>query len=301
MHLVILILRVFCGLVFLISAYFKLASINAFEIYVYSVFPFPMTIAYIGARLLIGFEAILGLFLFFGIQFNKIRVVTIAVLFLFSFFLILQIFSGKEDNCFCFGEALPMQPYESLIKNFALIGILLFLRKHTPGTFLNSKPVYIILSTGMLAIPFIISPVDSWLQGRYSQYGEFDTSVLEHEFQSATYADIPIQEGKKIVCFFSMSCEYCKLTSEKLSAVSEKTDMNKHVIYIFFGAEKNLHKFWEESNSKKFPSYIIDVNAFFRASGPGLPAIYFLEEGKAVKKFGYRTLDDKAIEEFLEN
>lgn len=292
-------IRIFVGLVFLLTACLKIISINAFEIYVYSVNPFNLSFSFIFARLIISVELILGLMLIAGYKFKPVLYTTLSVLFIFSIFLLVQVLQGSEENCFCFGDAIALTPLESLGKNVVLIFMLFIIRKQQFVTKKFVQPVLLLLSAASIGLPFIISPPDNWVQKRYAQYNEFDPEVMTETLADTAYSGKHVNEGKKMICYFSMSCQYCKLTAGKITGMSEKLNIDSNIIYMFLGTEKDLDAFWEESGSKKFTYYLLPIEDFFKASGGHLPAIYFVDEGKVVKKAAYRTLNDKDVATFF--
>lgn len=234
-----------------------------------------------------------------GYRYKIIHTISIVLLSIFSIFLITQLVAGSKENCFCFGDAISFTPLESLVKNIALIIILLIIRKLPATQFRYISIVSLLFSVGGLVVPFIISPPDNWVQNRYAQYTEFDAEILTQTLTEPIYEGKHLNEGKKLICYFSMGCEYCKLTAGKITGMSEKMSIDSNIIYLFMGDEKNLNQFWDDSDSKKFTYYILPVEDFFKASGSHLPAIYFVDNGNVVKKAAYRTLNDKDVATFF--
>lgn len=292
-------LRLLVGLVFLISAYLKVIAINGFEIYVYTVNPFNLNFSFFFARLIIGIEFTIGLLLLIGYRHKLCNTISIVLLSIFSIFLITQLVAGSKENCFCFGDAITFTPLESLVKNIVLIILLVIIRKLPATQFRYIGIISLLFGVGGLLLPFIISPPDNWVQNRYAQYTEFDAELLTQTLTEPIYEGKHLNEGKKLVCYFSMGCEYCKLTAGKITGMSEKLSIDSNIVYLFMGDEKNLTQFWEDSDSKKFTYYILPVEDFFKASGSHLPAVYFVENGKVVKKAAYRTLNDKDVATFF--
>mgnify|MGYP003553461606 FL=1 len=294
-----IVFRCLVGLVFLFSAYLKVIAINGFEIYVYTVNPFNLNFSFFFARLIIGVEFTIGILLLLGYRYKIIHTISIVLLSIFSIFLITQLVAGSKENCFCFRDAISFTPLESLVKNIALIIILLIIRKLPATQFRYISIVSLLFSVGGLVVPFIISPPDNWVQNRYAQYTEFDAEILTQTLTEPIYEGKHLNEGKKLICYFSMGCEYCKLTAGKITGMSEKMSIDSNIIYLFMGDEKNLNQFWDDSDSKKFTYYILPVEDFFKASGSHLPAIYFVDNGNVVKKAAYRTLNDKDVATFF--
>jgi uncharacterized membrane protein YphA (DoxX/SURF4 family) len=79
---------IFVGLVFIASAVLKLFSIESFENYIYSFGLFGFGLCNVAARLLVAFEAFLGLCLCFGLFARKTWWVAVTVLSAFSVFFV---------------------------------------------------------------------------------------------------------------------------------------------------------------------------------------------------------------------
>jgi hypothetical protein len=169
-----------------------------------------------------------------------IHTISIVLLSIFSIFLITQLVAGSKDNCFCFGDAIAFTPLESLIKNGVLIILLIIIRKLPATQFRYIGIVSLLFSVGGLVVPFIISPPDNWVQNRYAKYTEFDAEILTQTLTEPVYEGKHLNEGKKLICYFSMGCEYCKLTAGKITGMSEKLSIDSNIIYLFMGDEKKL-------------------------------------------------------------
>ena len=128
-----IVLRVFIGLVFIVSALTKLYPIIPLEILLVKTGITNWSLAPIFARLLVGFEFMLGSFLIFNIQTKKTTIVSMLSLVGFTFYLLyLHFFVSADDNCGCFGEIIKMNPLQSILKNIVLLGLsVLLLKKHS--------------------------------------------------------------------------------------------------------------------------------------------------------------------------
>jgi len=102
-------------------------------------------------------EAIVGFALLIGWQMGF----TSLILFLmWAFFTFLTWYSwifNKVTDCGCFGDAIPMNPYESFIKNVVLgvfVLIIMFGRKHIRAVFSNPFGVKLLTTLSILMIAF---------------------------------------------------------------------------------------------------------------------------------------------------
>src|ERR1700744_4718638 len=116
--------------VFLFSGYSKLGpSFDSFQWTFLDLGINSVTTAGIIARLMIGLEFALGLFLIFHIflrQFTYPAIITILVIFI-GYLLIVLIQQGNNGNCGCFGDKVVMKPLPSIGKNVLMIAITVLL------------------------------------------------------------------------------------------------------------------------------------------------------------------------------
>ncbi|MBQ6956108.1 MAG: hypothetical protein IJP80_05790 [Bacteroidales bacterium] len=122
--------KLLSGAVFIISALSKLVTVDSFEMYVYSFGLFPMVPCFYLTRLLIGAELLLGVSL---ISHRNHRFTTITSLLFLLFFIVFLVYAqmiGRTDSCHCFGDLLPFNPVQSMLKNAVMILLLLFVYKY---------------------------------------------------------------------------------------------------------------------------------------------------------------------------
>ncbi len=170
-------------------------------------------------------------------------------------------------------------------------------KKIPQAVYPSTKFITTILIIAGLTLPSIASPPDFLYQN--NQSSGYDSSFINSAIKNPLFEDLNLTEGKQIVTFFSPDCQYCKLSSKKISVIAKKFDAEENVKYIFLGDEKKVEAFWEETESTKFQYKVIPVKEFFEISGSQLPAIYLFDNGEVKAKFGYRTIDEKEINEFF--
>ncbi|MBI3501910.1 MAG: hypothetical protein HY063_08955 [Bacteroidetes bacterium] len=299
-------LRLIIGGTFIASAYAKLYPVEIFEMKFVETNLIGWNVAPFIARFFIAIEFMLGAFLILNISFKFAIKSSIAILLFFSFYLLyVIIFQPQEEDCGCFGIYLKMSPQISLLKNVVLLAmsflLLRFNKTNAHWKFLQWVRLAIIVSS--LALPFILNPVfaemppnafNADLVGK-----KLDTSALK-DFTDAQGNKIDIQSGKKIICFFSMQCRFCKLTAKKIGIIQKKLSNEELPIYfVFWGEEKNLSPFMKEAKTENVPSQIASTEIFFKLSGSDLPSVYFLEDGVVKKKLGFLTFTQEEVEQFL--
>lgn len=277
-------LRVILAAVFVLSALSKLmpASIDQFELYVFSFGFFSLDCSYILARLCIGAELVLALLLFVGWFPRITRLASLGLLILFSLFLCYAVLIGRDDSCQCFGQLMDINPAQSLLKNAVLVALLLVYFKG--ATKAGSRRVWkvvvsLVAAALLMAAPFVVSVPDNW--GFGPQQIRYDEAV----FADATAPDgalrsLGVGEGRKLVAFVIPKCPYCKLARQRIDAIADRNHIDKkNIIYIE-------------------PQTI--STELFLAISHGSPPLVMLLDGQTVKAtYHSRNIDEKEITEFL--
>lgn len=118
-------LKLALGLVFLMSALSKFVGIDGFETYVYSLGIVGLAISQVAARLVIAGEVLLGLMLIGG-RWHRVTMACTALLLLgFTALLAVLALGGNTDSCHCMGDLVQLTPVQSILKNAALLLVVL--------------------------------------------------------------------------------------------------------------------------------------------------------------------------------
>ncbi len=216
-------IRLIVAAVFMLSAVAKLwpnpvFGIGTFEGKYLSEIGITGGFAKIVSRLLIGLEFSLAILILMPFYLKKIVFpATIGLLAVFSVHLMIQSIGGEAGNCGCFGDLIPMTPLQALIKNLVTISLLIL-----PLTLLkdglNEKKsinplIYVGLSISLLMFVFIP-------QGGRGGDGGKDVVIAGESEYSKYFEDI--NEGNKLLCFFSPTCEHCMETGKVLTELKIK-------------------------------------------------------------------------------
>lgn len=265
------------------------------------------TMAQVLSRLLIAAEFSIALLLLLPFYLKKIVIPgTILLLAAFSIHLTIQTIGGDTSNCGCFGSLIEMTPFESLIKNILTIAILIL-----PITIfkenLKDKPnIYPVLGVGaiMVGLMFVLVPM---IDIQESKDGSKKKDGEHCESGYAAYFD-DIDEGDKLLCFFSPTCEHCQATGKKLTELKEQyPDLMPEIRIIFMdesgdGSASDVAYYFEfigteypykvESVEKYIPLFFGEYN---------FPGVKYLHNG-CEKHFAEGTEDnafdaDKFLEE----
>lgn len=134
MKYVVHVSRIFVGILFIISGFVKLNDPMGFSYKLQEYFsvevlnmPYLEPYALIIAILVVVFEVVLGIFLLIG---YKPKLTMWSLLLMIVFFTFLTFYSAyfdKVKDCGCFGDAMPMTPWQSFTKDVVLLVFILIL------------------------------------------------------------------------------------------------------------------------------------------------------------------------------
>jgi uncharacterized membrane protein YphA (DoxX/SURF4 family) len=287
-------MRIFAGAVFLVSAILKLISIDSFEIYLYGFGIIKLEYAFALARLIISLELLTGIVLITGIYVRMAVSIAIAMLLVFSAFILILIFTRNDENCHCFGE-IEMSHTLSLLKNILLAALLAISCQSQSSKFRYNRLILMVTAAISLLLPLIVSPPDSFFYARNSKNITYDEFMLDEFLKE----NDQFTKGRKMLCFFSTGCRFCKLAARKISVIAKKADDDEVVNYVFAGAEVSVDKFFKETNSTVFQYSFLPPNRFLKITNGVMPLIILLQDGKVKGKYGYRDIREDELIRFL--
>ena len=284
--------RVFLGLFFIISAVAKLVVIDPFEIYIFGFRMFGLGLSFFIARAVIALEFALGILLILNMHSQLIYYASFVVLVIFTLFLLGLTIIGNRDSCYCLGELVDMQPWQSLIKNIFLL-VILRLSAGLKSFRIPWKPLWYTLAiAGSTAAVFIISPPDNWRYNQYSRSTIVSEKALEDAF-SQGLLPTELLEGEKVVCFMSTTCEFCKMAAQKIAILRSKGDFSNGELTVVFAkgnVESDPLVFLEDAELDYEQYLFLDVSPFIRITEGTMPLTLVLNEGKIVAKYSYRDI-----------
>jgi len=295
-----IILRIIVGLVFILSGLAKLYPIEPFEIIFIDLGVSNFLFAPFLARFVIAFELFLGLSIVFDSWFKGVVYkLALASLGLFTAYLIfLLVTQGNAIDCGCFGSFVSLNPIESIVKNGALIALLLIIRRrhHTYGITTWFLPLLFLITS--FTATFLLNRVGLHnLQG-FEVNEVVDFSGLPPLYK--TQKKVDFSKGKKMVAFFTWTCPHCINASRKFVALNKKEKINN--LYFVIGSKKEtgLLDFIEKTKCD-FPTIWMERDAFFKYSGGRLPAIVYLEDGVIKKKWFGDLFDVEDMRTYFKN
>jgi len=316
-----LILLLLLSCVFFYSAYtksgvsypgsgFKLyANDNAFDNFQWSFLDLGINSIFITgviARMMIGFELMLGLMLLFHIylkSFTYKAVIFILVVFIVYLGVVI-LKQGNTGNCGCFGDAVAMTPMAAIIKNMIMIGITLILFYLYPV-----KPYkfqeYVCLLLGLVAfsLPYIFNPIYTGTEPKPC-HKPINLSPL-YAFDSIP--NVELRTGKHIISFMSLTCPHCKKAAHLFNIIHhEHPDLP--IYFVLTGPKPLVSNFFKETESQNvphllFPSHddfknMIDAGVDSGEAG-GVPAIYWICNDTIQYKSTYYQLDPAIMEAWV--
>ena len=283
----------------MLSAIAKLSSMESFELYVFSFGFASFDLCSIAARAVIILEFLTGASLASGIYFKLFRNIGALSLGLFSIFLIWRFLVGDTDSCHCMGDIVDMNPIQSLVKNLVL-GIILIYVWNCPERYLEyCRPAAAIATLAAVISVFAINPPDA-----FYRHGRVSNDLVLDSF-SPVADSLSLSEGKKIVCFYSASCEHCKLCAQKMSGIIRRHEIpvdNVKVIFMQTHADQDsvsLGFFREHGGELILPYSYLHPYDFIPLTNGSMPLVVLMEDGKLVKEYDYLSLDENEIAGFL--
>ncbi len=154
---VAIVLKIMLGAMFIISAVSKFVTVDAFEMYVYSFGLMGLGLCCHVTRLVIGAELVLGVALISN-RYHRFTTLT-ALLFVLSFivFLAYAHFIGRTDSCHCFGDLLPFDPIQSMLKNAVLVLLLLAVYKWGGDRWLPHFGLVVVIYVALAAVVLLFT------------------------------------------------------------------------------------------------------------------------------------------------
>lgn len=282
------------GLIFIFSGIAKLISIELFELFIYSFKLCSFHLATFAARLFIGLELILGAAFLIRYRIKLASILTLVLLFFFTVFLFYLELSDSKEDCHCFGNLLQLSNTWSIVKNFAMAGLAI-VAYNANLTEINRFRNWIL--AGLLCLgfgsAFIIHPPDF-----IYKKSEKGVSYCEPCLQKFL-VEQGLNNHKRVVCFFSPQCKYCKLAAKKMFTISQIAENQADVVYVFWDNQKGKTEFINQSNSSTIPQLTIGVLEFLSLTKGEMPLIILADKGSIKQAYRYDDVDEQEIVRFL--
>jgi len=288
---------------FLYSGYTKIYSENAFDNFQWTFLDLGISsvvIAGIIARMMIGLEFMLGLLLLGHVFLKEFTYkAVLAILAIFVIYLIVVIAKqGNSGNCGCFGDKLAMKPLTAIWKNLIMMGVtvvLMLLYPVKPYKF--QEYVFLLLCLVAFSTPFVVQNLYLGTNPeRISQ--PIDLNLL-YKYPSAPATDL--RKGKHIIAFMSLTCPHCKKAAYLLQII-HREHPELPIYMVLDGHESQQKAFFDETHATHVPYLLYQhIEDFTALAGPGVPAIYWVNDGviEYKSKYAYYQLDPKFMQKWV--
>lgn len=294
-----LILQILLGLMFCVSAVLKIFDMDAFEVYIFSYRFFSLNISFLVARAAIIAEFVLGIGLISNCLHKLMWWGSVLMLLGYTLLLGYALYLGRTDNCHCFGDFMQLDPQNSIIKNIVLIVLFLLIYK-IPSSHLRYEWLYLI---GLVVVSsvalFIVSPPDSLLPN--SEDKNIQKEYFDQALHEAPLDSLQLYEGKKVICFFSSGCDYCRLSAQKLSVMQKETGFESgDICFVFMGTTDGVKSFFAETGLEAYPFVIFqNVIQLLKITNGAFPVLVFCNDGEILYEYGFRDMNERKILDYF--
>ncbi len=310
------IISIIVGLFFIATAILKILSINEFELYIYSYGIFSYTLCTLFARCLIAFEMCAGLCLILKWWYKLAWWLLQLSLVAFTIFLIFAQLRG-DSNCHCLGDFVELNPMQSMIKNIAIMLILIIVRNQGTWKFKFGaivKPIVILI---VASVPFIVSPPEVLYTKIYSTDRNINTEIFskslndssftycypkifpDYEFDTTTFAFEQKEftlEGNNVVVMAHAGCKYCKLGVKKLAMFFRENDLDRSKCKVLiFGGPENVYNFIKETEGFGFEYRELYAVTSIEICDGEFPTFILTQNDSIIKSFGLLGLGESEI------
>jgi len=297
------VLRIFVGLVFVASAILKYISIDVFDLYIFEHNLFSVSITETLTRLLITAELVLGILLIFNIHARLAYYCTLFFLAGFTLYLFLMpyLFDVDIANCHCFGTAIVLSRAESISKNLILLLCLVFV---SPKFSLYKKwQTWVMIALGVvtLIVLMVINAPNYLYTMVHKDKIQIDVPMYESALVNSS-KEAEFNEGKQIICMYSVGCKFCKRAALKLHLILKHHQLPNDCVKAVFwsGTPDSLaHRFFSEQNIPTLEYTTFRVDTFLKITSGSMPVLLFSDNGTIVQKANYITLNEKKVVDFL--
>jgi len=258
------------------------------------------------ARVMIGLEILLGLFLVCHIFLKSFTYkAVIAILSVFIVYLLVVIMKqGNTGNCGCFGNQVSMTPLQAIWKNLGMIAATLVLWKiYDVQPYNKSGNTIIFLTALLFSVAFIVPFVFRLLYvGTDPEAPKTATTInLDQLYDFTPAPTVDLRKGKHIVAFMSLTCPHCKKAAYLLQIIHHEHP-DYPIYMVLDGSETFLKKFFDETHAEDVPHlYFHHTPEFMAMAGASVPSIVWMNNGNVEYKstYAYYQLDPKFMAQWF--
>lgn len=288
--------------VFLFSAYSKIWDSNSFDDFRWTFLDLGINgvkTAGIIARLLIGFEFMIGLFLLCHIFLKSFTYpLTIVVLLFFIAYLVFVLVErGNTGSCGCFGNKVQVTPLSGIIKNLLmLVAVVVLIYIYPIKPYKNQEWIAGVLGMLALVLPFVLIPLNADVATPEVTHEPINLGIL---YTESSPPKVELRTGKQIMAFMSLTCPHCRKAAYLLHIIHHQHP-EIPIYLILDGNAAHEKDFFDATHAIDVPHmHIGSTNDFLQMAGPAVPAIFWINNSIVERKATYYQLDPKEMEEWL--
>jgi uncharacterized membrane protein YphA (DoxX/SURF4 family) len=283
----------------MLSSIAKLSSLESFELYIFSFGFATFDICSLVARSVVIMEFLLGSFLLFNLLHRFMKWITAAFLAVFSIFLLWRLMAGDTESCHCMGDIVDMNPTQSLIKNAFLAVMLAFSWKTDSRVFNRQNLIAFLTAAVTAATVFLVCPPDFY----YRKTSE--SNDLSQEAFRPVADSLDLSKGRRIICFYSATCEHCRHCASKMAGIIRRHDIPLDSVSVLFmqthaAQDSVVTAFYaEHGDGLVLPYHDLHPFDFIPLTNGSMPLVTLFKDGNLIKEYDYLSLDEKELSSFF--
>ncbi len=159
--------------------------------------------------------------------------------------------------------------------------------------------VWLLAAVPLVTI-FILSPPDGWRhRGEELRYNR--DMLVRQLNDGGTGRGSALQEGHRVVAFYSTSCHYCQTAAQKMGTLQEELQLADSIFVNVFPQSRDgaLEAFYAASRSPRYAEMLLPVDTFLQLTYGQFPLVMLLREGEPVACLDFRDIDETTLSAFL--
>ncbi len=172
------------------------------------------------------------------------------------------------------------------------------------GTVLLSQRGWVtaLLATVPLVTVFILSPPDSWRSGGEELH--YNKEIFARQLdEGGAWHDSSLQQGRKVVAFYSTACHHCRTAAQKLGTLQEQMNLSDtlfvNVFPMVHDSVAHTEAFYSASRSPHYAELWLPVDTFVQLTYGQFPLVVLLDEGTVTACRDFRDIGEKELQAFL--
>ena len=283
----------------MLSSIAKLSSMESFELYIFSFGFATFDICSLVARAVVIMEFLLGSFLVFNLLHWFTKWITAAFLAIFSIFLLWRLIAGDTESCHCMGDVIDMNPIQSLIKNAFLAVMLAFSWKTDSRVFNRQNLIAFLIAAVTAVTVFLVCPPDFYYRNTS------ESNDLSQEAFRPVADSLDLSKGRRIICFYSATCEHCRHCASKMAGIIRRHDIPLDSVSVLFmqthvAQDSVVTAFYaEHGDGLVLPYHDLHPFDFIPLTNGSMPLVTLFKDGNLIKEYDYLSLDEKELASFF--